>query len=212
MRPLPFTELRRMNEEIDDKVDRFHEALMSRFTKKALAAVAIGIVLFASWYVYATYKEYDFWKGGDNWQLIREIEIVNGIVTKFNISMAINMGFPLEWSSQDLNITAMTWTIDYTYGNGTTYYRQVAVLADARSEELYRLKDLLGYRLSETPLGDCRMSFRCYPTLFKLGFNYNMTGTIETDSLYQLHLIALNRFVKLYHELMQLPREILMKP
>jgi len=48
MGSLPFSVLRRMNEEIDDTVDRFHEALMSRFTKKALAAVAIGIVLFAS--------------------------------------------------------------------------------------------------------------------------------------------------------------------
>jgi len=203
--------LRIVNEERDDKVDKFHKAVVSRFTKKALALVVIVIVLFAFWYVYATYKEYDFWKEGDNWQLIREIEIVNGIVTKFNISMAINMGFPLEWSSQDVNLTAMTWALNHTYVNDTTYYWQVAVLADARTEELYRLRDLLGYRLSETPMGDCRMSFHCYPTLFKLGFDYNMTDTIETDSLYQLHLIALNRFVKLYHELMQLPREVLIK-
>jgi len=155
---------------------------------------------------------YDFWKGGDDWQLIREIEIVDGIVTKFNVSMAINVGFPLEWSSQDVNITAMTWTINHTYGNGNNYYQQVAVLADARTEELYRLKDLLGHRISETPSGDCRISFRCYPTLFKLVFSYNMTDMIEAVRLYQLHLIALNRFVKLYHKLMLLPRDTLIKP
>lgn len=107
--------LRIVNEERDDKVDKFHKAVVSRFTKKALALVVIVIVLFAFWYVYATYKEYDFWKEGDNWQLIREIEIVNGIVTKFNISMAINMGFPLEWSSQDVNLTAMTWALNHLH-------------------------------------------------------------------------------------------------
>jgi hypothetical protein len=200
-----------MSEVIDDKVDNFHESLMKRYSRKTLVAAIIFVVLFCSWYVHATYKEYDFWVPEDNWQLIREIEIVNGIVTKFNISMTMNMGF-LAWG-MGVNATATTDTINRTYGNGTTYYWQIAVLADARFEELYHLRDLLGYRLSETPLRDCRMSFHCYPTLFRfLGSNYNTTNTIEMDSLSQLRTIALNRFAKLYHELMQLPREVLMKP
>jgi hypothetical protein len=50
---------------------------------------------------------------------------------------------------------------------GTTYYRQMAVLVDTEFRELYRLVDLLGYRLSETPLGYYRMNFHYYPTLFR---------------------------------------------
>ena len=44
-----------MSEVIDDKVDKFHEALMKRYSKKTLVAIAIGIILFVSWYVHATY-------------------------------------------------------------------------------------------------------------------------------------------------------------
>jgi len=82
-----------MSEIIDDRVDKFHEALMKRYSKKTLGAAIISVALFISWYVYATYKEYDFWIHENNWQLIREIEIIDGNVTKFNISMTMNMGF-----------------------------------------------------------------------------------------------------------------------
>jgi len=194
-----------MSEVIDDKVDKFHEALLKRYSKKTLAAAIIFVALFCSWFVYATYREYDFWTGvgnmHENWQLIREIEVVNCIVTKFNISMTTNMGFFL---AQGFNSTEMAYTINRTYENGTTYYWQVAILADAEFEELYHLKDLLGHRLSETPLGHYRMSFHCYPLLFRfLSADYNTTDTMETDNLLQLRVIALNRFAKLYHELMQ---------
>jgi len=120
------------------------------------------------------------------------------------------MGFPL---TQGANITEMTYTINHTYENGTTYYWQIAVLANAQFEELYHFKDLLGYRLSETPLGEYGMLFHCYPTLFKLlSSDYNTTDTIETNNLLKPCSIALNRFAQLYNELMQLPREILMRP
>jgi len=202
-----------MSEIIDDKVDKFHESLLKRYSRKTLMAVIIFVALFSSWYVYTTYKEYDLWTGVgniyENWQLIREIKIVNGNVTKLNISMTMNMGFPL---TQGVNITEMTYTINHTYKNGTTYYWQMAVLADAQFKELYHFKDLLGYRLSETPLGEYRMLFHCYPTLFRLNSDYNTTDTIETNNLLQPYSIALNRFAQLYRELMQLPREILMSP
>ena len=48
-----------MSEVIDDVVDKFHETLMKRSGRKAAAAVAIILVLLASLYVRATYKEYD---------------------------------------------------------------------------------------------------------------------------------------------------------
>jgi len=206
--------LKGMNEVIDDKVDKFHEALMKRYSRKALVATIIFVILFISWFVYATYREYDFWTGVghtyENWQLIREIEIVNGNVTKFNISMVMNMGFFL---TQGFNFTEMAYTINRTYENGITYYHQVAILADAEFEELYRIRDLLGKRLSETPLGYYRMNFRCHPILFRfLSTDYNTTDTIETNNLLQPRSVALNRFAKLYHELMQLPLEALMKP
>ena len=70
-----------MSEVIDDKVDKFHESLMKRYSRKTLVAVIILVVFFCSWYVHATYKEHDLWVPENNWQLIREIEIVNGIVT-----------------------------------------------------------------------------------------------------------------------------------
>jgi len=122
----------------------------------------------------------------------------------------MNMGFFL---TQGFNSTEMAYTINRTYENGTTYYWQVAILADAEFEELYRLKDLLGHRLSETPLGYYRMNFHCHPILFRfLSTDYNTTDTIDTNNILQPRSIALNRFAKLYHELMQLPREALMKP
>jgi len=75
-----------MSEIIDDKVDKFHESLLKRYSRKTLIVVIIFVALFSSWYDYTTYKEYDFWTGVgniyENWQLIREIEIVNGNVTK----------------------------------------------------------------------------------------------------------------------------------
>jgi len=69
-----------MSELIDDKVDKFHEDLIRRlYTKKELVAVVIGIMLFAFWYVAATYREYDEWRYEDTWAIIRRPSTTRGL-------------------------------------------------------------------------------------------------------------------------------------
>jgi hypothetical protein len=106
---------------------------------------------------------------------------------------------------QYVDFTAMTYTANYTYDNGTRFYHQIAILAEADFYELDHFKYLLGNLLSKTLVGKYRMDFRCYPTLFECLPAYyahrsdiNMTDELEYDNLKELHNTAINRFIKLY--------------
>ena len=106
---------------------------------------------------------------------------------------------------QYADFTAMTYTANFTYDNGTRFYHQIAILAEADFYELDHFKYLLGNLLSRTPIGKYRMDFKCYPTLFECLPAYyahrpdiNMTDELEFNNLMELHDIAINRFIKLY--------------
>jgi hypothetical protein len=62
-----------MSQIIDDKVDKLHEALTKMTGRKAAAAIAMVIVLLASLYIRATYKEYDQVGNEQSWSIVRRI-------------------------------------------------------------------------------------------------------------------------------------------
>jgi len=223
MRPLHFYELRKMNGEIDDKIDRFHKDLISRFTKKALIAVAIFIILFASWYVSATYEEYDRWKHEDTWAIVRRVIIINGQLRELNVSFG-QFGFPLSYG---VNMTTMTYCGNSTR-NGHSVYWEHACLADAQFQALYHVKEFLGHVEYGRPI-DYKMTMHYYYTLLcqvmpngsniAIRFGY-MDGhalpagaimepeelrayeEFHIDSLEILQEVALNRLAEVYRALM----------
>jgi hypothetical protein len=169
-------------------------------------------MLFFLWYVLATYKEYDVWiapEGGhEDWQIIREVRKVDGVVTEFNYSITINSGFMMKLADWE----NMVFVTDYTEENGTHYYREVAILAQADFRQLAHFTVFLGRTLSIAPV-KYKLTISYYPTLtlmpqFHLceGMFYDQlkhmaVEEIEDPDLARLHEIALIRFANLYHEL-----------
>ncbi len=149
-----------MNEVIDNKVDKFHEALINRFTKKALVVVAIVIILFASWYVAATRKEYDRWENEATWAIVLRVIIIDGELKELNISFG-QFGFPLDPSIA--NLTTMVYANNITK-NGHSIYWEHACLADAQFQSLYHVKEFLGHTEYGRPIGH-RMVMHYYYTL-----------------------------------------------
>jgi len=198
--------------ETDYHLDEFHQDLIKRVGKKTLIAITTGTMLFFSLYVLATYKEYDVWiapEGGhEDWQIIREIRMVDGVVTEFNYSITMNMGFMMrlaDWEN-------MVFVTNYTDENGIQNYREVAILAEADFSQLAHFVVFLGRTLSKTPV-KYKLTINYYPTLtlmpqFRLmeGMIYDpikhrAVEEIEDPDLARLHEIALIRFANIFYEL-----------
>jgi hypothetical protein len=149
--------LKGMSEVIDDRVDKFHEALMKRYSKKTLVAITIGIVLFASLYVRATYKEYDEWLPEGSWMIVRRVIIVDGQLKELNISFG-QIGFTREGPND--NVTTMIIRMSYTR-NGHYIYWELAGLAEAQLQALYHVKEFLGH-IESRRSGDYKISIYYY--------------------------------------------------
>jgi hypothetical protein len=197
---------------VEHHLDKFHETLTKIVGKKMVIAITMGIILFFSWYVISAYKEYDVWiapEGGhEDWQIIREIKIVDGVVTEFNYSIAMNMGFMMksaDWEN-------MVFVTNYTDENGIHNYREVAILVEADFSQLAHFEVFLGRTLSVTPV-KYKLTISYYLTLtlmpqFHLSegmiydpIKHRAVEEIEDLDLVRLHEIALIRFANIYYEL-----------
>jgi len=196
-----------MSEVIDDKVDKFHEALMKRYSKKTLVAIAIVIILFVSWYVHTTYKEYDQWSFEPTLSIVRRVIIVDGELRELNISFG-TFGFPMSYGA---NETTMTFWGNVTR-NGHSVYWETTDLADAQLQVLYHTKEFLGYIQSRDAINFKMVIHYYYTLIHSPVFHYSAGMVIEPDkervceefdirNSEWLQDIALNKLAELYRGL-----------
>jgi hypothetical protein len=128
-----------MSEVIDDKVDKFREALTKRTGRKA-AAIAMFLVLLAALYIRATYKEYDQMGDEQSWSIVRRVVMIDGQLKGLNISFG-QFGFPLSYGA---NETTMTYCGNFTE-KGHSVYWESAYLAGVELQTRFHVVVFLGH-------------------------------------------------------------------
>lgn len=217
-----------MSEIINDKVDKFHEALISRlYTKKALVVIAMGIVLFAYWYVSATYEEFDWDFREGELYLYREIETVTCPCGRRDEYVSFSMGtfvpapepgswpWPHQWNCSVENMTS--WTEDPWFMRNKVdtcqlcanvpvfkHYREVAWLARARLFNIKHIKRVMGRTLTEEHVR-YKLTIDYYQALlsYDLGINATREEVLEPESISGGYLwpTAAQKFAELYYRL-----------